>query len=534
MKLQTLTTILRVAVTGQQAVRCAPLVAGLLAGFQAQAAPPLYAVSPYSTDSRTGFLATNNNWQAIANGTAGEAYLYTPSWRFDLSSFVRGKPFLPANSVTLSTVSSAINDSGQVAGYFAFSTTNGAHFGHAFLFSGGAMTDLNSLAPSAVNSIAYGLNNSGQVVGTYSTSNKSYAFLYSNGTLSTLDFSSVPMTFTPAAINKHSVIAGTCDKPNETHACLVSGGTVIADLGTLSSPYDKWSNSTAINDKGQVVGTSCYLPNGSLTSLCHGFLYTPGSGMADLGTLGGNSISASGINNSGQVVGSSLLADNVTARGFLYSDGVMKNLNTLLTPNAEDWVVSSATAINDAGQISGIGGQGVDSTQGVLLTPIPSTHTCLFNWAESQYPSLFPPSAAETLATWVYAYRYYPTTKAYVGISPINTHVYYLGADGILQDVGPGSQWLSPSHCPQQSPFPGECLLNWAESNYPALFAPSGAATAGFGVYFNRNYYYTSSHPSYTVLGISSVDNHIYYTDSSGKTSDVGPLSQYLSQSGCQ
>lgn len=524
MKSQVLMMILGVAAKGQGAIRHVPLLAGLVAGWPAQAAPPLYVVSPpYSTISQATQIIANNNWQVIVSGAVGETFLYTPSWRVDFSNFLHG-----------SIAAAGINDSGQVVGYFSSTNASGTQFSHAFLFSGGVngvMTDLNSLLPSATNSNAYGINNNGQIVGTYSTLNKSHAFLYSGGAVSSLDFGNT--AFVPAAINNNGAMAGDCSSPNTiSQACVVSQGMV--GLGTLAAPYNQWSNASAINDKGQVVGSSSYLPNGSLTALSHAFLYTPGSGLVDLGTFGGKSSGASDIDNSGQTVGWALLADNATAHGFLYSAGVMKDLNELLLPNQEQWAVTNALHINSAGQISAIGRRPGMGNEAILLTPIPSATTCLLNWAEGQYPALFAPPAADTLAVPVYAYRYYPATQAYVGVSSVNNHVYYLGADGIMQDVGPRAQWLAPSKCPQQSPFPTECLLNWAESNYPALFAPSGAATAGFGLYAYRNYYYASGHPYTTVLGISFVDNDVYYTDPSGKLWDVGPASQYLSQSGCQ
>jgi hypothetical protein len=54
---------------------------------------------------------------------------------------------------------------------------------------------------------------------------------------------------------------------------------------------------------------------------------------------------------------------------FLYSGGVMTDLNTLIDPTS-GWVLQTAQAINDSGQITGygiIGGQ----THAFLLTPIP-------------------------------------------------------------------------------------------------------------------------------------------------------------------
>jgi probable HAF family extracellular repeat protein len=62
---------------------------------------------------------------------------------------------------------------------------------------------------------------------------------------------------------------------------------------------------------------------------------------------------ALGINNSGQVVGNAR-AGTAPPRAFLYTNGVRVDLNTLIPPNS-GWTLSSATVINDAGQIAGNG-----------------------------------------------------------------------------------------------------------------------------------------------------------------------------------
>jgi len=71
----------------------------------------------------------------------------------------------------------------------------------------------------------------------------------------------------------------------------------------------------------------------------------------DNGTLtniAGGTSAALGINNSGQVVGFA------AGHAFLYTNGTMYDLNNLIPPNS-GWTLSSATGINDLGQIAGYG-----------------------------------------------------------------------------------------------------------------------------------------------------------------------------------
>ena len=156
---------------------------------------------------------------------------------------------------------------------------------------------------------------------------------------------------------------------------------------------------------------------------------------------------------------------------------------------------------------------------------------CLLNWAEKAYPSLLAP-ASLPMAVWnTYNYRHYTASNSYVGVSTVNNHVYYMGSDGNLQDVGLLSDWLPKAGCPVPPPPPPatECLFNWAERTYPALFAPSSSPTVVSGVNFYR--YYSTSNAN---LQLSSVDNHVIYQGTDGVYQDVGLISNWLPQASCQ
>src|SRR5439155_16768253 len=59
-----------------------------------------------------------------------------------------------------------------------------------------------------------------------------------------------------------------------------------------------------------------------------------------------------GVNARGDVVG--LVWLNNEQRAFLYRQGIALDLNSVLPPNS-GWILRTATAINDRGQIAGMG-----------------------------------------------------------------------------------------------------------------------------------------------------------------------------------
>ncbi|MBK9607201.1 MAG: DUF3466 family protein [Betaproteobacteria bacterium] len=114
----------------------------------------------------------------------------------------------------------------------------------------------------------------------------------------------------------------------------------VIDLGTLGGTQ---SGATGLNNSGQVVGWSKLVND----TVQHAFLWESGA-ISDLGALGGAGqfSLAAGINDSGQVVGVSALA-NGRARGFFWQNGAMSGLGTLGGPE------SNANGINQSGQVAG-------------------------------------------------------------------------------------------------------------------------------------------------------------------------------------
>lgn len=72
---------------------------------------------------------------------------------------------------------------------------------------------------------------------------------------------------------------------------------------------------------------------------------------------------------------------------------------------------------------------------------------CFFTWAQANYSTYLSPDSAVTQHYTSYTYRYYSKTNAYLGLSDIDYHLYYLTTGAPLTDLGALSGWLGQAGC---------------------------------------------------------------------------------------
>lgn len=131
------------------------------------------------------------------------------------------------------------------------------------------------------------------------------------------------------------------------HAVLWSEGKAI-NLGNLGGDGRAAGiYASGLNDDGQVVGTSDTTGDASF----HGFLWQRGK-ITDLGTLAGDAYSSAiAISDRGMVLGVSISA-SFSPRAVLWRNGIATDLNTLV-PQDSTLFLESACSINDKGEIIG-------------------------------------------------------------------------------------------------------------------------------------------------------------------------------------
>jgi probable HAF family extracellular repeat protein len=319
-------------------------------------------------DSYAGDINQNGQITGTSyiNSNSTRAFIYTDGVMSSLGA-------LSVNGMNNSNAY-RINNLGQVVG---------CSCNDACLFSNGTITDLSCL-PGFTAHAAYGINDLGQVVGG-SDAVPGYdhgcAYLYSSGLMTLLGtLPGYNFDSEAEAINNSGQVVGTSYSLDNTwHAFLYEKGQ-MEDLGAL--PGCTFSSAYDINSHGQIIGDS---GNVNSPTFSHGFLYDNGK-MTDLGVIAGFTYETtpSGINDLGQVVGDCIRSSDYLHHAFLYQNGTIIDLNTMID-SSSGWTLEEATAINDSGQIVGNGTNPAGQTHAFLLTPTPepSTLTLLLTGAVS-------------------------------------------------------------------------------------------------------------------------------------------------------
>lgn len=203
------------------------------------------------------------------------------------------------------------------------------------------ITDLGTLGGGRT--VGYGINNSGQVVGSsYKAGDtKTHAFITGANGIGIIDLGTLGgASSTAFAVNASGQVVGYAQTVGYTkeHAFVTgANGVGMKDLGTLGGDT---SRATGINDAGRVVGDSSTATMGTVRAFAS---TAGGTGMSDLGTPAGNS-TAAGINGAGRVVGNAEAISGFAAN----ADG--SGLSGLIAAGASDVYTSS---INGSGQVAG-------------------------------------------------------------------------------------------------------------------------------------------------------------------------------------
>ena len=223
---------------------------------------------------------------------------------------------------------SAINNRGEVAGYAETSVIDSDcppyKITSAVLWAKGKAVALPDVGADP-DGVAFGINNQGQAVG----------------------------------------YSGTC--LFATHAVMWKNNTVLVlqDLGGTKSNI-----AYVINNHGQMAGK---VRSADGTTYIAAFWQADGT-LTTIGILPGDFAAfATGINNRGQVVGNNFDSDFNWTHGFIWQNGVMTDLNTLI-PADSNLAIISASNINDRGQISGmatvLAGPHAGNIHSYLATPV--------------------------------------------------------------------------------------------------------------------------------------------------------------------
>jgi probable HAF family extracellular repeat protein len=368
-------------------IRTGIIMAAVLLAQRASADEPVYSVVTLRTLGGSAAGASSINaagWISGLSTLAGDRVVHAALWRHgqsvdlgalggpDVNSAVAW-PNHAARTIVGISETSTPEPLGERWSCAAFMPTTG-HTCVGFAWRDGVMTALPTLGGN--NGYAAGANAAGQIVGWAETAVHDpscvgkqilgfQAVLWDKDKTQALPPLPGDSASAATAINDAAQvvgISGSCYKAvgasSAKHSVLWENGVPIEipNLGGVA-----WNTPAAINRLGQIVGFSDLPGDGPDDPNFHAFFWSRATGIEDLGTLPGDSISlAYAINERGQIVGQSIGAGG--SRAFIYEGGAIQDLNALVPAGSP--LLVYANDVNDRGEIVG---QAVDPVSGNLV-----------------------------------------------------------------------------------------------------------------------------------------------------------------------
>ncbi len=215
----------------------------------------------------------------------------------------------------------------------------------------------------ALSTEAFGINNSGEIVGWYHPPGGIWqGFSYSGGVFGNVNAFGSNYTY-PVGISNNGKIVGTFGTPAQ-QGYVYSGGTYKIVNG---DPYPANSSyATGINNAGEIVLNSA--PVGLPVFQCDSFLNVAGVN-SSIAMPGEANTCAEAINDKGVIVGGASNDGYATGPGFIDIAGAFTPINF---PGALDTILYG---INNLGQISGDYIDTNGNTQAFVATPVPEPAT---------------------------------------------------------------------------------------------------------------------------------------------------------------
>ena len=148
-----------------------------------------------------------------------------------------------SNPAQKSTICTGLDAAGDIVGYYPAKTTLG---GKAFLYSNGKFTDVKP-AGSSGGAIAYGINDTGTIIGTYvDASGAQHGFLLTGKTTTSFDVPGEAITLGISINNSGQYTSQTADSSGNEHSFINTAGTYTE----LLFPNASSTRVHQINDAG--------------------------------------------------------------------------------------------------------------------------------------------------------------------------------------------------------------------------------------------------------------------------------------------